>query len=91
MSPNISNAIGYSAALSLAFYLNRSYVFDVRKYKLSHYIKFILSFAVAFGLNQLILWWLVYNSGVNPELAQVVSMIFYTIVFYAFNRLFVYR
>lgn len=91
VSPNISNAIGYSVALSVAFYLNRSYVFDVSDYKFSHYLKFLVSFAFAFGFNQFILWWLFYIEGVRPELAQVVSMIFYTIVFYLFNRFFVYR
>lgn len=91
LSPNASNAVGYSVALCLAFYLNRSYVFDVRRYKASHYIKFIFSFAIAFGSNQLVLWWLVFGGGVRPELAQIVSMVFYTIIFYAFNRFFVYR
>lgn len=91
LSPNASNAVGYSVALSLAFYLNRSYVFDVRSYTASHYVKFIFSFAISFGSNQLILWWLVFGSSVRPELAQIVSMVFYSIIFYAFNRFFVYR
>ena len=91
LSPNASNAVGYAVALSLAFHLNRSYVFDVRSYKASHYIKFIFSFAISFGSNQLILWWLVFGVGVRPELSQVVAMVFYTSIFYALNRFFVYR
>lgn len=91
LSPSISNALGYAVALTVAFYLNRSYVFDVKVYAISHYVKFVASFFGAFGLNQLVLWWLVYSEGWQPEFAQIAAMICYTVVFYLLNRFFVYR
>lgn len=89
-SPEIANAVGYIAALSLSYIINRYFVFlnaviDIKTFK-----KFVFSFIVAFLFNQLVLFILYRKLFITVELVQIISMITYTIVFFILNKYYVY-
>lgn len=90
-SANIANAIGYGIALLMAFLLNTIFVFNSGRINVKHCMKFLVAFIVSFGLNQFVLWALVYSGFLIPEVSQVFAMITYTVLFYVFNRFLVFH
>lgn len=90
VTPEIANTIGYILALSVAFLLNRTYVFrgDVL---ISRAIpRFLLAFTIAFSINQLVLIFFYRYLDFAAEISQVPATISYTLVFYALNKHFVF-
>ncbi len=90
LSPETANAIGYVVALSIAFLLNRFFVFTGARISWVSATRFLIGFAVAFALNQLVLLLLVRFYLVQPEIAQLFAMAIYTVSFYAINKYFVF-
>ena len=84
-TPELSNAIGYMVALLMAFVLNRFYVFSEKMPAESSFLRFIISFACAFIINQFVLYILIKKILLEPQVAQIYSMIVYSIAFYLFN------
>lgn len=89
-SPEAANATGYIIALSLAFLLNRFFVFTGAHISVSSSVRFVVSFIAAFALNQLVLFLLVRSDSFLPETAQIFAMVVYTVSFYLFNKHFVF-
>lgn len=89
-SPEAANALGYGIALSVAFVLNRVFVFEGARLTLPAALKFALSFLAAFGLNQAVLVYFVEGRALLPEIAQIFAMATYTVAFYLFNKHFVF-
>ena len=85
-SPLIANAAGYAVGLCVAFVLNRYFVFAGVKFSLAAGARFLLCFAVAFVVNQLVLIGMVRGEGVDPRIAQLFSMAMYTVIFYILNK-----
>lgn len=90
LTPGISNAVTYALALCLSFALNRRFVFDFGGPGRGAAVRFVLAFAVAFGINQLTLLGLL-KVGLRAEFAQIGAMAAYTIVFYFLSKFFVFR
>jgi len=89
IQPYLANAIGYVVALAVAFSLSKDFVFE-KSYRAGMVTKFIFAFLLSFGLNQLVLFLLISNAYIIPELAQVVAMASYTLTFYFLNKHFVF-
>jgi putative flippase GtrA len=89
-SPEAANAVGYMVALGIAFLLNRFYVFTAAKISTHTILRFLTSFVAAFAINQGVLIFLIRFFTVLPEIAQLFSMLAYTISFYLFNKYFVF-
>ncbi|MEI8204589.1 MAG: GtrA family protein [Bacteroidota bacterium] len=89
-SPEVANALGYLAALCMAFLLNRFFVFSSSAATGSTALRFIIAFAGAFLLNQAVLYLCIRILLVHPEIAQIFSMIAYTFVFYILNKFYVF-
>lgn len=89
-SPEAANAVGYIVALGIAFLLNRFYVFTASKISTYTILRFLMSFAAAFAINQGVLIFLIRFFYVLPEIAQGFSMLAYTISFYISNKYFVF-
>lgn len=90
MTPEIANAIGYIFALSVAFLLNRIFVFR-GNFLISKAIpRFLLAFAIAFSINQFVLIFFYRYLHFTAEISQIPAMIGYTLVFFALNKYFVF-
>lgn len=90
LSPYISNAFGYIAALIVAFVLSKHFVFR-STYRKGMVTKFILAFLMSFALNQLVLLMLIKYSQLTPEIAQILAMASYTLIFYILNKYLVFN
>lgn len=91
LSPELSNILGYSVGLSIAFVLNRFFVFKGVCFSLWSSVRFLTGFASAFLLNQAMLFFLVNFLKVAPEIAQIFAMTTYTLIFYLINKYLVWN
>jgi putative flippase GtrA len=88
---SVANTLSYAVSLCLAFVLTRRFVF--RKVSGSSGAtawRFLVSFAIAFAINQAVLW-LLLAVDLRPEIAQLGAMVSYTCVFFILNKFFVFR
>ncbi len=89
-SPGVANAACYAIALSVAFLLNKHYVFATKSSASTELWRFLVSFALAFLLNQLVLAMGVGWLRIPAEISQIIAMSVYTVVFYLLNKWFVF-
>jgi putative flippase GtrA len=90
VTPEIANAISYILALSLAFMLNKIYVFRDDVVISRAISKFLLAFTLAFSINQLVLIFFYRFLGFTAEISQLPAMLSYTLFFYVLNKHFVF-
>jgi putative flippase GtrA len=89
--PLLANVIGYSAGLSLSYFLNRFFTFQGVKKKTIEFSKFLIVFIIAYGLNLLTLYFLTEHSIVNAAYAQIISGIFYVVSSFILQKYFVFK
>lgn len=89
LTPYISNAFGYIVALIVAFGLSKKFVFR-STYQKGMVTKFIVAFLIAFGFNQFVLLLTIEYTPLIPEIAQILAMVSYTLIFYLLNKYFVF-
>jgi putative flippase GtrA len=89
--PELANLIGYFFALTVAYILNKNYVFSGYVVAPNSKSRFILSFIASFFVNQCALIFLYRYLGISAVVAQIPAMICYTLVFYFLNRKFVFN
>jgi putative flippase GtrA len=90
MNPQWANAISYGIALLVAFFLNKKFVFHGGALTGDLIARFLLSFILAFALNQVVLVFGYKILTLDARLAQMIAMISYTISFYCLNKFFVF-
>lgn len=90
-SAQVANVIAYAVGLQAAFLLNRFYVFKGSTISTRTGIRFLVAFALAFGINQLVLLALVQGSEIAPEIAQLFAMASYMGIFYLLNKYLVWN
>lgn len=91
INPYYSNIIGYIFGLSVAFILNKYYVFNIKKTTKVDVIKFVLSFLFAYGINIFVLFLCLKVFNLSPALGQIFAMVMYTISFYVLNKFLVFN
>ena len=86
-----ANAAGYGIALVFAFLLNKVFVFNQSTFHPGMVPRFIIAFLVAFLINQLVL--IVFHRvfDVRAEIAQILAMGTYTVLFYILNKRYVFN
>ncbi|MAK63043.1 MAG: polysaccharide synthesis protein GtrA [Ponticaulis sp.] len=89
LNPYISNVIGYLLALSVAFILYQRVVFKSGKLTATSIVSYVVSFLVAFSINQGILYFAL--KYFPAYLAQLCAMAAYTVVFFLLNKFFTFR
>ena len=89
--PILANVIGYSAGLSLSYFLNRFVTFQSKKNKSTEFFKFLIVYIIAFGLNLLTLYFLIKHNIVNAAYAQIISGIFYILASFILQKFFVFK
>lgn len=90
-SPEAANALGYAFGLCVAFLLNRFFVFVVSGSASASALRFIVSFALAFAINQAALFVCYRLLLIPAEIAQIFAMVVYTVVFYLLNKHYAFR
>lgn len=91
VSAEYANAAGYGIALVFAFLLNKVFVFNQSTFHHGMIPRFILAFLVSFLINQIVLITLHRILGIRAEIAQLLAMGTYTVIFYMFNKRFVFN
>ena len=91
LNPYLSNITAYVVGLLSALLLNRYYVFVGVRIDRATIVRFLISFGLAFALNQAALFVLFKLLFVRPEIAQIGAMCCYAGGFYLLNKLFVWK
>lgn len=91
ISAEYANTAGYGCALIVAFLLNKTFVFNQSTFSQSMIPRFILAFAISFITNQMVLIITYRAIGFQAEIAQIIAMVTYTVVFYFLNKRFVFN
>jgi putative flippase GtrA len=87
-----ANVAGYACGLILSFQLNKAWTFgDSGKMRAWLAVGFVGAFVIAYAGNLAVLVFLLNVVGLNSYLAQAMSLLAYTIVFYSLSALFVFR
>ena len=87
-----ANVAGYACGLILSYQLNKSWTFgDSGKMRAGLAVRFAGAFAIAYAGNLAVLMFLLNVAGLNSYLAQTMSLLAYTIVFYVLSAFFVFR
>ena len=88
----ISNFSGYIFGLIVSFFLNRSFVFKIKRNKLyTQVYKFIVTFVVSYSINIIVLFILNNLIKINSYFSIIFSSFFYTITFYILCNIFAFR
>ena len=86
------NVAGYACGLILSFQLNKAWTFgDSGKMRTWLAVGFAGAFLVAYASNLAVLVFLLNVVGLNSYLAQAMSLLAYTSVFYVLSAFFVFR
>lgn len=91
MSPELSNAAGYTVGLISSYILNRYYTFSSKQNRRSEIIRFLAIFAFAYALNFVVLLILIYKLNMHEIASQLIAGVFYTIMSYLMNKFYVFR
>ncbi len=87
-----ANVAGYACGLILSFQLNKAWTFgDSGKMRTWLAVGFAGAFVVAYASNLAVLVFLLNVVGLNSYLAQAMSLLAYTTVFYVLSAFFVFR
>jgi putative flippase GtrA len=81
-----ANAVGYGCGLLLSFVLNRHYTFRYEVRSAGALVRYLLAFAVSYGVNVGVLVVFIEVLGQSSVLGQAVAICSYSIVFYALSR-----
>ncbi len=91
MRPETSNAAGYGVGLVTSFVLNRRYTFASRGHVGREFLRFVIVFGIAYGLNLGCLLLLVYALGVHAAPSQFIAGAVYVVAAFLMNKHFVFR
>lgn len=92
VDPKISNVLGYAIGLVTSFLLNRRLVFRSSDPGIfTQGMRFIVAFALSYGLNFMVLSTCLEADYINKYAAQVISALAYVGSFYFFSKYFVFR
>ena len=81
-----ANAIGYGCGLLLSFVLNRRYTFRYEGRTAGALVRYLLAFAVSYGVNVGVLVIFTAVLGQSSVLSQALAVCSYAIAFYALSR-----
>ncbi|WP_292938391.1 GtrA family protein [Noviherbaspirillum sp.] len=91
MSPEASNVAGYAVGLVVSYVLNRSYTFNSTQGRRVEFMRFLVVFAVAYGLNFGALLVLIHRLGVHEGVSQVVAGVVYVVSAFLMNKYYVFK
>lgn len=75
----------------LAFFLYRQFVFNKSGTALIDFLKFQAVYSVSLGINLVVLPLVIHQTGFNPYIAQIISVLLVTIISYLGHKFFSFR
>ena len=87
----ISNAVGYLFGFINSFILNKIWTFKSKKSIGSESFFFVLIFIICYSLQLILLVILKEKLQIMPEYAQIISMIFYSIINFSGNKFITFK
>lgn len=87
----LSLAISYAIAIVIAFVLYRRFVFKVTGHVVRDFVRFVSVYAVAIGINAVLLPVFVELLGLHPLLAQAITLVITTLLSFFGHRDFSFR
>lgn len=91
MSPESSNVVGYAVGLVASYSLNRKFTFNSTQKRLNEIVRFLVVFAVAYGLNFAVLVLLIHNFNIHAGVSQVLAGVAYVVVSFVMNKFYVFK
>lgn len=91
LSAEVSNFLGYAVGLIASYILNRKYTFNSLQRQSREVPRFLTVFAIAYGLNFLLLLLLIYSLGVHEGISQVFAGLAYVLASFLLNKNFVFN
>lgn len=91
MSPELSNAAGYTVGLLVSYFLNRHFTFRSAQRRSTEFVRFALVFVTAYTANLVALIFLVRALAVHAGLSQVIAGVIYIVTAYLLNKHYVFR
>lgn len=85
-----SNLLGYCFGLLISFFLNRRWTFRHNGRIFPTAIRFTIAFLFSYIANLMTVYGLRDGAGLNSYLAQALSVIPYTVIFYLSSRYYVF-
>jgi len=91
LSPELSNAAGYTVGLLASYFLNRHFTFRSAQRRSTEFVRFALVFLTAYTANLAVLIVLVHALAVHAGLSQVIAGVIYIGTAYLLNKHYVFR
>ncbi|WP_136417632.1 GtrA family protein [Herbaspirillum sp. ST 5-3] len=91
LSPEASNVAGYAVGLVVSYVLNRTYTFNSKQSRRAEFMRFLVVFAIAYGLNFVALLILIHQLGLHEGASQIVAGVVYVLSAYAMNKYYVFK
>ena len=91
LSPELSNAVGYTFGLIASYFMNRYYTFRSTNQKSTEFFRFAIVFLIAYTINLAVLIVLVRGLTTDPHLSQVIASLFYIGTAYVLSKHYAFR
>lgn len=91
LTPEISNAVGYSICLIISYILNRKFTFKSKQTWRSELSKFLTVFIIAYAVNLVVLVALIRGINLNSGISQIIAGAAYVMSSYFLNKLFCFQ
>jgi putative flippase GtrA len=88
--PAFANAVGYAIGLVISFSLNRTWTFQNDRPVTWVLPRYLLVTTLSYLLNLGAVLWVIFQSGANPYLAQLIGVCIYTVCVFIGCRCFVF-
>lgn len=89
INPYISNIAGFAFGLLNSFFLNSRFTFK-KKSSLNSAVKFMISFAISYALNLVVLHYLITYSTTPTIFAQFLAMVSYNLAFFVLMKIWIF-
>jgi len=90
MSPEVSNATGYSIGILSSYILNKNYTFRNMQSNYGEFFRFLNVIIFTYVLNLIFLMIFIYKFNIHEGLSQILAGIIYTIISYFLNKSYVF-
>ena len=87
----LSNIIGYFCGFINSFIWNKLWTFKSKKNLLKEFVLFTIVFSISFSLNYISVVFCVEKLKINPNIAQLFGVIFYTSTNFFGNKLLTFK
>ena len=91
LSPESSNAVGYTLGLLLSYLLHRRVTFRSNQQRSTEFVRFVIVFLAAYSANLLVLIVLVRILAIHAGVSQIIAGVIYLGAAYLLNKLYVFR